>query len=165
MHLNILVKLWSQKYSGSIFFNRVWWLKRTEPFFFIKEQLTLNYTCSLSLIKPRNQIPSVTVFFTGYIKVLSFYSCFSFAQGAVIAHFVILAVLWITRDLGGAGGWGRIFPPKYVFIKLLNDWHIFSNHSFTNLMFIRSLKLTFWIWWTVFHFRLFPLKFVRNVSL
>lgn len=38
----------------------------------------------------------------------------SFAQGAVIAHFVILAVLWITRDLGGAGGWGRIFPPKTV---------------------------------------------------
>ncbi|XP_065935433.1 solute carrier family 13 member 2 isoform X3 [Magallana gigas] len=38
----------------------------------------------------------------------------SFAQGAVIVHFVILAVLWITRDLGGAGGWGRIFPPKTV---------------------------------------------------
>lgn len=38
----------------------------------------------------------------------------SFAQGAVIAHFVILALLWITRDLGGAGGWGRIFPPKTV---------------------------------------------------
>ncbi|XP_061196491.1 Na(+)/citrate cotransporter-like [Saccostrea echinata] len=38
----------------------------------------------------------------------------SFAQGAVIAHFVLLAVLWITRDLGGVGGWGRIFPPKTV---------------------------------------------------
>ncbi|XP_062610510.1 Na(+)/citrate cotransporter-like [Saccostrea cucullata] len=38
----------------------------------------------------------------------------SFAQGAVIVHFVLLAVFWITRDLGGVGGWGRIFPPKTV---------------------------------------------------
>ncbi|CAC5376303.1 SLC13A2_3_5 [Mytilus coruscus] len=37
-----------------------------------------------------------------------------FAQAAVIGHFIILAVLWITRDLGGAGGWGDIFPPKTV---------------------------------------------------
>ncbi|CAG2256533.1 SLC13A2_3_5 [Mytilus edulis] len=38
----------------------------------------------------------------------------NFAQAAVIGHFFILAVLWITRDLGGAGGWGDIFPPKTV---------------------------------------------------
>ncbi|XP_056017083.1 Na(+)/citrate cotransporter-like isoform X2 [Ostrea edulis] len=38
----------------------------------------------------------------------------SFAQGAVIVHFVLLAVLWITRDLGGVGGWGNIFQPKTV---------------------------------------------------
>ncbi|KAK3084779.1 hypothetical protein FSP39_018790 [Pinctada imbricata] len=37
-----------------------------------------------------------------------------FAEGAVMVHFVLLAVLWITRDLGGVGGWGRIFPPKTV---------------------------------------------------
>lgn len=38
----------------------------------------------------------------------------NFAQGAVIGHFVLLAVLWITRDLGGSGGWGDIFPPRTV---------------------------------------------------
>ncbi|XP_063448218.1 Na(+)/citrate cotransporter-like [Mytilus trossulus] len=38
----------------------------------------------------------------------------NFAQAAVIGHFFILAVLWITRDLGGAGGWGDIFAPKTV---------------------------------------------------
>lgn len=75
------------------------------------------------MIKPRNHPPPSQYLdvFTSNIKVLSVYPCFSFAQGAVIAHFVILAVLWITRDLGGAGGWGRIFPPKYVGINLLYD--------------------------------------------
>ncbi|KAJ8312066.1 hypothetical protein KUTeg_009439 [Tegillarca granosa] len=38
----------------------------------------------------------------------------NFAQGAVIFHFVLLAILWVTRDLGGIGGWGDIFPPKTV---------------------------------------------------
>ncbi|KAJ8312718.1 hypothetical protein KUTeg_010091 [Tegillarca granosa] len=38
----------------------------------------------------------------------------SFAQGAVLVHFILLAVLWITRDLGGIGGWGDIFPESTV---------------------------------------------------
>ncbi|XP_062610504.1 Na(+)/citrate cotransporter-like isoform X1 [Saccostrea cucullata] len=38
----------------------------------------------------------------------------TFGQGAVIVHFVMLALLWVTRDLGGVGGWGDIFPEKTV---------------------------------------------------
>lgn len=38
----------------------------------------------------------------------------NFGQAAVIGHFTSLAVLWITRDLGGSGGWGDLFPPKTV---------------------------------------------------
>lgn len=37
-----------------------------------------------------------------------------FAQIAVFGHFILLALLWITRDLGGVGGWGSIFKDKYV---------------------------------------------------
>jgi len=40
--------------------------------------------------------------------------CFSFAQVAVIVHFVCLTVLWITRDLGGSIGWAGLFKDKYV---------------------------------------------------
>lgn len=35
-----------------------------------------------------------------------------------MGHFLLLAVLWITRDLGGVGGWGSLFPPKYVLLKV-----------------------------------------------
>ncbi|KAL5015787.1 hypothetical protein ScPMuIL_005376 [Solemya velum] len=38
----------------------------------------------------------------------------TFAQGAVLGHFLLLTVLWITRDLGGAGGWGSLFKDKYA---------------------------------------------------
>ncbi|OWF50269.1 solute carrier family 13 member 2-like [Mizuhopecten yessoensis] len=38
----------------------------------------------------------------------------TFAQGAVMAHFLLLAILWISRDLGGVGGWGDLFPEKTV---------------------------------------------------
>lgn len=47
------------------------------------------------------------------LRFAYFFNC-SFAQGAVLVHFILLAVLWITRDLGGVGGWGDIFPEKYV---------------------------------------------------
>lgn len=36
----------------------------------------------------------------------------SFGQVAVIVHFVLLALLWVTRDLGGIGGWGDIFDDR-----------------------------------------------------
>ncbi|KAJ8313082.1 hypothetical protein KUTeg_010455 [Tegillarca granosa] len=45
----------------------------------------------------------------------------SFAQGAVLVHFILLAVLWITRDLGGIGGWGDIFPERNA-ISGLSAW-------------------------------------------
>lgn len=38
----------------------------------------------------------------------------SFAEGAVLFWFVILVVLWITRDLGGAAGWGTVFKEGSV---------------------------------------------------
>ncbi|OWF48244.1 Solute carrier family 13 member 3 [Mizuhopecten yessoensis] len=34
----------------------------------------------------------------------------TFGEVAVISHLLVLAVLWITRDLGGSGGWGFLFP-------------------------------------------------------
>ncbi|XP_060071030.1 solute carrier family 13 member 2-like [Ylistrum balloti] len=38
----------------------------------------------------------------------------TFAQAAVIVHFFLLVILWISRDLGGIGGWGDLFPEKTV---------------------------------------------------
>ncbi|XP_060600137.1 Na(+)/citrate cotransporter-like isoform X3 [Ruditapes philippinarum] len=38
----------------------------------------------------------------------------SFAQGAVMGHFIVLALLWITRDMGGEYGWGSLFQQGYV---------------------------------------------------
>lgn len=38
---------------------------------------------------------------------------FRFGQVAVILHFTLLAVLWVTRELGGVGGWGDIFDERY----------------------------------------------------
>ena len=37
------------------------------------------------------------------------FSRFRFGQGAIIGHFIVLAILWITRDMGGAVGWGMLF--------------------------------------------------------
>ncbi|XP_069135068.1 solute carrier family 13 member 2-like isoform X2 [Argopecten irradians] len=38
----------------------------------------------------------------------------TFGELAVIGHLLVLAVLWITRDLGGSGGWGFLFPNGLV---------------------------------------------------
>ncbi|XP_052800974.1 solute carrier family 13 member 2-like [Mya arenaria] len=38
----------------------------------------------------------------------------TFGQGAVMAHFIVLAILWVTRDLGGEYGWGKLFKQGYV---------------------------------------------------
>ncbi|KAL5015789.1 hypothetical protein ScPMuIL_005378 [Solemya velum] len=38
----------------------------------------------------------------------------TFAQIAVLGHFLLLALLWITRDLGGVGGWGDMFTAKFA---------------------------------------------------
>ncbi|KAK7471713.1 hypothetical protein BaRGS_00035645 [Batillaria attramentaria] len=38
----------------------------------------------------------------------------SFAEGAVLFWFCCLVVFWISRDLGGVGGWGDIFEEKMV---------------------------------------------------
>ena len=31
-----------------------------------------------------------------------------------MGHFLALALLWITRDIGGKYGWSVLFPDKYV---------------------------------------------------
>ncbi|XP_045170886.2 Na(+)/citrate cotransporter-like [Mercenaria mercenaria] len=38
----------------------------------------------------------------------------SFGQGAIMGHFIVLAILWITRDMGGEYGWGSLFQKGYV---------------------------------------------------
>ncbi|KAK6190658.1 hypothetical protein SNE40_002474 [Patella caerulea] len=38
----------------------------------------------------------------------------NFPQISVMVFFGILVVLWITRDLGGIGGWGQLFKSKFV---------------------------------------------------
>ncbi|KAH9524297.1 hypothetical protein Btru_054074 [Bulinus truncatus] len=34
----------------------------------------------------------------------------TFAQGTVLASLILLIIMWITRDLGGVGGWGEWLP-------------------------------------------------------
>ncbi|XP_076472990.1 Na(+)/citrate cotransporter-like [Babylonia areolata] len=38
----------------------------------------------------------------------------TYAEGTILVCFAVLVALWITRDLGGAGGWGSIFPSRHV---------------------------------------------------
>ncbi|XP_070204814.1 solute carrier family 13 member 2-like isoform X2 [Littorina saxatilis] len=38
----------------------------------------------------------------------------TFAEGAVLFWFIMLVVLWISRDLGGVGGWGDLFAEGSV---------------------------------------------------
>ncbi len=43
-----------------------------------------------------------------------------------MGHFLLLALLWITRDLGGIGGWSSLFKYKYELfflfaIKIINQ--------------------------------------------
>ncbi|XP_064613375.1 solute carrier family 13 member 2-like [Liolophura sinensis] len=38
----------------------------------------------------------------------------TFAEAAVLAHFIIVAILWLTRRPQFISGWGDLFPPKYV---------------------------------------------------
>ena len=50
----------------------------------------------------------------------------------MLVLFFILIVLWVSRDLGGAGGWGNIFKSKYVCLaKLLHKYVLgMYDHSF-----------------------------------
>ncbi|KAI8783173.1 solute carrier family 13 member 2 [Biomphalaria glabrata] len=38
----------------------------------------------------------------------------TYAQGTVLAAFILLVVAWITRDLGGVGGWSDWFPKGFT---------------------------------------------------
>ncbi|XP_071110962.1 Na(+)/citrate cotransporter-like [Haliotis cracherodii] len=38
----------------------------------------------------------------------------SFPQWCTMLFFGLLTVLWVTRDFGNFGGWGRIFKPKFA---------------------------------------------------
>jgi len=37
-----------------------------------------------------------------------------FGEVLALIHFILLALLWISRNPGGAGGWGSLFPKGYV---------------------------------------------------
>ncbi|XP_053382205.1 Na(+)/citrate cotransporter-like isoform X2 [Mercenaria mercenaria] len=39
---------------------------------------------------------------------------FSFGQIAVMFHLVAIALLWITRDMGGSSGWSGLFKDKFI---------------------------------------------------
>jgi len=38
--------------------------------------------------------------------------CCSFAEFAVMCHFIVLAVLWLTREPEFIPGWGSLMPNK-----------------------------------------------------
>jgi len=38
----------------------------------------------------------------------------SWMEGVTLGHFLVLVILWLARDPGKAGGWGQLFPKKYV---------------------------------------------------
>ncbi|KAH9524288.1 hypothetical protein Btru_054056 [Bulinus truncatus] len=38
----------------------------------------------------------------------------TFAQSTVLVTFIVLIVMWITRDLGGVGGWADCFPTGFT---------------------------------------------------
>ncbi|RUS77851.1 hypothetical protein EGW08_014364, partial [Elysia chlorotica] len=46
--------------------------------------------------------------------LIFFYLRCRFAQGSVLTCFVVLVIAWITRNLGGGGGWGDWFPLGFV---------------------------------------------------
>ncbi|WAR01096.1 S13A5-like protein [Mya arenaria] len=37
-----------------------------------------------------------------------------FGQGAVLVHLIVLVILWVTRDMGGEYGWGKLFKEGFV---------------------------------------------------
>ena len=41
---------------------------------------------------------------------------FSFAEKAVICHFIAFALLLLTRDLGTTDGWSVVFKDGYTFL-------------------------------------------------
>lgn len=38
----------------------------------------------------------------------------SWREGITLAHFIALALLWLSRNPGRIGGWGQLFPPGFV---------------------------------------------------
>ncbi|XP_052802409.1 solute carrier family 13 member 2-like [Mya arenaria] len=38
----------------------------------------------------------------------------TFGQGAVLVHLIVLVILWVTRDMGGEYGWGKLFKEGFV---------------------------------------------------
>lgn len=39
-------------------------------------------------------------------------------QASIFSLFLILVVLWITRDIPGVSGWGSFFVKKYLIIEM-----------------------------------------------
>ena len=47
----------------------------------------------------------------GLYQKLSFLPTLRFAEWAVLGHFILLILLWLTRDPKFVSGWSIIFPP------------------------------------------------------
>lgn len=75
--------------------------------------LQIYFLCSLRCCRTRNEETTLRIkelIKEEYRKL----GPITFGQGAVISHFVVLIVLWITRDMGGEAGWGHLFKKSYV---------------------------------------------------
>lgn len=53
------------------------------------------------------------------MNITAWLTVVSFAEGSLMFWFVTLVLLWLTRDVGGVGGWGDAFPSGFVFHDFL----------------------------------------------
>ncbi|XP_045172508.2 solute carrier family 13 member 2-like isoform X2 [Mercenaria mercenaria] len=73
--------------------------------------LTLYFRGCSSFKKKGIRSEGIRDFIKGQYKALG---PVTFPEIMVITLFIILIILWVSRDLGGAGGWGNLFKKKYV---------------------------------------------------
>ncbi|RNA30676.1 solute carrier family 13 member 1 [Brachionus plicatilis] len=77
-----------------------------------------------------------------------------FQQKCVGVIFVILVILWLTRDIQGLYGWGLLFQPKYVsdatpavlavfFLFACPKNNIFQGEDYVHLMNWKQLQTIF----------------------
>ncbi|XP_055863025.1 Na(+)/citrate cotransporter-like isoform X1 [Biomphalaria glabrata] len=67
--------------------------------------------CCCSPETKRGQIEKVNAMIRDEYKKLG---PVTYAQGSILIAFFLLVVAWVTRDLGGIGGWAALFPKGYL---------------------------------------------------
>ena len=75
----------------------------------------------------------------------------------MIGHFLALAILWITREMGGMYGWSALFPQKYdyepFFILCIHAYAMIVSFSVVKIeVFLRKTMIIFiflpeQMWW------------------